>query len=199
MLEDHQKCRLEKWSTQILRRPFHLLSWTTQAHRCHLSLPRRYIRPRCSNFAEDRKDHIGPRSSESKRELHFYHFETSHQKVWVLRRDSSSFSFDHNEPEFQSFDLIVEFNRLLKWQRAHRASRLFEQPSAITVCCGYSKRAEIQRQCGIQEETEHVYSNAATNDSRRLIFLRSVPTLVLFGGSVVSVQTRIRLIEDKDL
>ena len=44
MFEDHQKYRLEKQSAQILHRPFHLLSGTTQAPRRHLSLPRRYIR-----------------------------------------------------------------------------------------------------------------------------------------------------------
>ena len=58
-----------------------------------------------------------------------------------------------------------------------RASRLFEQPSAITICCGYSKRAEIQRQCGIQEETEHVYSNDANTNSRSSVLRRLKVTL----------------------
>jgi hypothetical protein len=47
-----------------------------------------------------------------------------------------------------------------------RASRLFKQPSAITICCGCSKRAEIQRQRGIQEEMDHVYSNDTSNDAQ---------------------------------
>jgi hypothetical protein len=35
----------------------------------------------------------------------------------------------------------------------------------MTICCGYSKRAEIQRQRGMQEETNHVYSNDTNNDN----------------------------------
>jgi hypothetical protein len=41
----------------------------------------------------------------------------------------------------------------------YSASRLFNHPSAITICRGCSKRAEIQRQRGIQEKTDHVYTS----------------------------------------
>ena len=157
MFEDLREDCLQKRSEQILHHPFHLLSWMTQAHRRHLLLPRRYIRRRFSNFAEDRTDHIGRRCSELKRESHLGHFEKFHQKVWVLRRHSLSFSFDHKwtrVPRFWSYCWVEP----IKWQREHKASRLFKQPPAATICCGYSRRAEIQRQRGIQEQTNHVYS-----------------------------------------
>ena len=82
---------------------------------------------------------------------------------------------------------MVELDRLLERKGTHRASRLFNQPSAIAICRGYSKRAKSQRQRGIQEETNHVYSNTTSNDS--LIFLRSVLPPSSFETGVVSFRT----------
>ena len=73
--------------------------------------------------------------------------------------------------------LLLSGTDCLNDKVTHRASRLFKQPSAITICCGCSKRTEIQRQCGIQEETEHVYSNDANTNSRSSVLRQLKVTL----------------------
>ena len=80
-----------------------------QAHRRHLSIPRRYIRLHFSNFAKDRKDHIGQRSSESKRESHPWSTLKRSIKRYEYYADTLDvFPLITNEPEFQCCDLIVE-------------------------------------------------------------------------------------------